>query len=335
MRKTLEDTTTKIKAFYQENQKYAPVVSFLAGFTWDNLTLTRIDLFWDNLILLTYFLFAGLFIILMNYLQADQIKSAFIKRYANWYPNIIQFLFGGLISSYVVFYIQSASFVQNWLFITLLLALLIGNEFIKDRLNNLKLQIALYYTITFSFFIFMIPVLLKSISAWVFILSALISSAYLYGLIHLLYRKLHTVTVKEYKFLIYILAGIFFLFNLFYFTNIIPPVPLSLKKGAVYHHVSRAGDIYRLKYEKGSWYEFFKNSDDVFNYNEGDTVFCFASVFAPTDLNTRIYHIWQFYDNRKEKWITTDKVNYPIIGRISFEIQKTKINNVKLVETTY
>ena len=85
-------------------------------------------------------------------------------------------------------------------------------------------------------------------------------------------------------------------------------------------------------------------------------------------MNTRIYHIWQLYDNRKEKWITTDKVNYPIIGgrdggyrgytykrniqtgdwrinvetenekllgRISFEIQKTKVNKVKLVETTY
>jgi hypothetical protein len=103
-------------------------------------------------------------------------------------------------------------------------------------------------------------------------------------------------------------------FNLLYFTNLIPPVPLSLKEAGIYHYVHSKDGSYILRFEQGSWYEFYKDADDDFHYATGDTVFCFAAVFAPTDLDTRIQHHWQMYNEKQDKWLTTDRLNYKISG---------------------
>lgn len=57
-----------------------------------------------------------------------------------------------------------------------------------------------------------------------------------------------------------------------------------------------------------------KKSDKTFHYVEGDTVFCFASIFAPTKLTKKCFHQWQKYFPQKKKWITTDNLGYKITG---------------------
>ena len=94
----------------------------------------------------------------------------------------------------------------------------------------------------------------------------------------------------------------------------IPPVPLSLKEAGIYHNVTRTDNQYILKFEKGKWYEPFKESDDLFHYKADDVVYCFASVFAPTSLSTRIYHHWQYFDKSKDSWLTSDRTHYKISG---------------------
>ena len=314
MKNLLDDTTTRVKFFYNNTKKYQPVVAFFAGFTWDSFTLTRIDLVLDNLIMFSYIVLAGLFIYLYNLVEEKSLDRAFFLRYKDWYPNIIQFFFGGLFSAYVVYYFQSASFTKNWLFVLLLILLLVSNEFIKNRLSNFIFQLSLYYLAVFSFFIFYLPVLFGTINAFIFIISGIVSSLFVTGLIYLLFKKLEESLRPRLKNLIIALLSIYLLFNIFYFTNMIPPVPLSLKEAGIYHDVVREDDQYILKYEKGKWYEFFKDSDKVFHYSPGDVVFCFASVFAPTNLDTRIYHHWHYYDEIRDKWLTSDRTNYQITG---------------------
>jgi hypothetical protein len=77
----------------------------------------------------------------------------------------------------------------------------------------------------------------------------------------------------------------------FYFLNWIPPVPLSLKFGGMYHEVKRSGDRFELSFEK-SWYEVWKSSDSVLPAD--DPVYCFTAVFAPVALKTTIYHHWYY-----------------------------------------
>jgi len=314
--KKLSDTTAvrKVVGTYKRYERFAPALSFMAGFTWDSLTIKRIDLWLDNIILMAYILLLGSTILLVNLISEGRIKNPFILKYQEWYPLAIQFFMGGLFSAYVVLYFQSASITKNWIFLGLLVLVLVGNEFIRDRLTNLKLQFILYFFAVFSFFIFFIPVLLGRMNIYIFILSGFLSLAFILTFLYTVYRKIEGLSIRNFRNLSMILGGFFLLLNLLYVFNWIPPVPLSLKEGGIYHHVSRQGDDYRLKYEKGSWYYFWKESDHDFHYQEGDTVFCFASVFAPTRLNKRIYHHWQYYSEGEGEWKTTDRMNYEIKG---------------------
>jgi hypothetical protein len=312
----IEDTQffKRIKGTYNKYERFAPAIFFMAGFTWDSITIKRIDLWLDNIILLTYIFLTGCMIILVNFLNENQIQKKIILKYQEWYPLAIQFFLGGLFSAYVVLYFQSASFTKNWIFIALLILVLIGNEFIKERLTNLKVQIILYFLALFSFIIFFIPVVIRIMNAFVFIISGILSLFLVAALIYFLYKKCQSLKFKEARNLGVIIIILYFLLNIFYFLNWIPPVPLSLKSGGIYHHVNRSEGQYILKFERGSWFNFWKSADYDFHYQTGDTTFCFAAVFAPTKLNKRIVHEWQYYLDKQETWKTTDRLSYKISG---------------------
>jgi len=303
-----------IHQFYQTYSKYLPVAFFIGGFLWDSLTLTRIDRMLDNLILLGYLLFLGVSIILVNRAEKNLIRRPLILKYRDWYPLAIQFFLGGLFSSYVVFYFKSAAVGKNWLFLGILIILLFANEFLEKRLTNVTLQLTLYFLATFSFFNFFIPVVIKKLSVFTFIFSGIISL----GIIGLFLRQFyHNGSIIGKRELLRISSMTLFLYlflHLAYFKNWIPPVPLSLKFGGIYHQVSKAGEVYQLKFQKPSWYAIWKKSDDPFHYAAGDTVFCFAAVFAPVELKEKIYHIWQKSDPERREWQTTDRLPYEVVG---------------------
>ena len=291
-----------------------PLISFTAGFTWDSLTLTRIDRLLDNIILLFYILMLGAAITLLHLIHNNRIQQPLILKYQNWLTSAVQFFFGGLFSAYVVFYFQSASLSKNWLFMLFLIGLLIGNEFLKEKLSGLRLNLALYFMALFSFFIFFIPILFHTMNIFTFLFSGFISLSFISSLVYYFYKNDIQTGQHWYKKTALLLLGIFAALNILYFMNWIPPVPLSLKDGAIYHHIHKSGQQYEMRYEKGGWYQFWKKSDDTFHYVPGDTVFCFASVFAPTKLDKKIIHHWQFYNEKQEKWITTDRRSYRIVG---------------------
>jgi len=299
---------------YIKYRKFLPLVAFFTGFGWDSFTLRRIDAFVDNLILLCYLLLLGTLILIFHLVDKRVLKKDFLDKRVEWFPIAIQFFVGGLFSAYVVFYFHSASLSKTALFFIILVGLLVANEFLKERLTNMYLQMALFFLAAFSFFTFFLPVLLKEMNGYVFLLGGFLSLAMVWGvLFYLLYRS--AIRSKEqYWKICGLLGGMFLVLNLFYAMNWIPPVPLSLKKGGIYHHVERVGNQYKLKFESPRWYQFRKDSDNPFTYAPDDTVYCFAAVFAPTELKKGIYHHWQQYSNKRGEWITTDKLRYNITG---------------------
>ncbi|NIW80454.1 MAG: DUF2914 domain-containing protein [Calditrichae bacterium] len=299
---------------YNKYKRYLPVVAFFGGFSWDSLTLRRIDQLLDNLILLAYLLLIGVFIILINMTQHHVIKKQFLVKYQEWYPVIIQFLLGGLFSAYVVYYFQSATFSKTFLFVALLLILLIANEFLENRLTNLYLQSSLFFLAGFSYFIFFLPVITKHMNVVMFILGGILSLLLVIGVLYFLFKN-HAVRSREQFWRVIVLVGVIYvLLNIFYWQNWIPPVPLSLKYGGIFHNVQRIEDQYQVRFEKPKWYQFYKDSDDPFHYVPGDTVYCFAAVFAPTELKKKIYHHWQYFADKQKQWITTDKLDYLVTG---------------------
>jgi hypothetical protein len=298
-----------------------PAVFFLSGVIYDTVTLTRIDRLQDNLILLLYLAMLGALIVLTGRVgmesppdPAQLAGSPFMRwviKSRPYYPMASQFLLGSLFSAYTIFYSRSATFSGTAVFFALLILLLIANEFLRDRLSNLRLLISLYAVVCFAFFTFFLPVITGYMNAAIFVAGAMLSIGVILRVAQLIHRNNPArsreegigVTVPAAA-LIGILVG-------FYFLNWIPPVPLSLKFGGIYHEVKRPGDHFELTYER-RWYEFWKRSDTTF---PADTpIYCFTAVFAPVDLNTTIYHHWYYRPHDSRPFTHADKIPLKISG---------------------
>lgn len=308
------------------SKPFMPAIFFFAGVAYDTVTLTRIDRLLDNLILLGYLTLLGVLIVLTGRAtlarpQAQEASApegrvqAFLSRAQPYYPNAIQFLLGGVFSAYTIFYSQSASLSTTAVFFCLLVGLLVANEFLRNRLSSLKLLIGLYAVVCFSFFTFSLPILIRFMNTFVFLLGAVLSLAVALWLVELIYKGTSVPSTRERVLtglpatvLVALLVG-------FYFLNWIPPVPLSLKFGGIYHHITKQDGMYRLGFEKGAWYQFWKRSDDPFR-GEGP-VYCFTAVFAPVDLRTVIVHHWQYRGvsgPSSTEFSTADKIPIEISG---------------------
>ena len=314
--KRFKDKILDSRAFVQKHQRFLPVISFFTGFTWDSVTITRIDELSDNLIISLYLLLLAFLIIMTLYSEQNRFEKKFLVKYSHWYPPGIQFFLGGLFSVYVVFYFKSASFTKTAIFLGLLILLLVANEFLKNKLTNSYLLISLYFLASFSFFIFFIPVITGYMNAFTFITGSLAGLMLPYFILSYLYRKKLISSKKQYQKHLGLIGGIYTIMILFYLFNLIPPVPLAMKYTGIYHHIHKnnAENNYILKHEKPAWYQFFKTDDSKFHYQENDSIFCFASVFAPTRLTKRIAHKWQYYSEIQGEWIVTDRTVYRLTG---------------------
>ncbi|RME01400.1 MAG: DUF2914 domain-containing protein [Calditrichaeota bacterium] len=303
-----------ILAFYRKYERFFPIIFFLGGFLYDSLTLTRIDRLWDNLILLGYIFLAGLLILLIGLIQTGQVRRRRLLQYAKWYPNILQFLLGGLFSAYVIFYFKSAAINRSLIFVALLFSLLVLNEFLHHKLQNIVFLCTVYFFAVFAFLTFFIPVVSHQMSQAMFYSSGAIAFVATALIVTGIYRHIFRQYPKRMLNTTSPILAIFGIMIYLYATNWIPPVPLALKAGGIYHHVHKQGKSYHLKFYRRHRYQFWVRSDKNFQYMPGDTVFCFASVFAPFEMQATIYHRWQLYDPKKDEYITTDYLHYRISG---------------------
>ena len=304
------------------SKPFMPAVFFFSGVTYDTVTLTRIDRLQDNLLLLVYLLLLGVLIVLTGRigieLPPDRAQLTSLSPCMRWllrsrpyYPMVSQFLLGGLFSAYAVFYSRSATLTGTAVFFGVLVLLLVGNEFLRDRLSNLRLLISLYALVCFGFFTFFLPVMTGYMNVLVFLAGAVLSAAVTFRVVQLIYRnnpdrsrrEAFGVTVPAFA-LIGLLVG-------FYFLNWIPPVPLSMKFGGIYHEVKKSDDRFELSFER-NWYQVWKRSDTTFPAHE--PIYCFTAVFAPVALNTTVYHHWYFRPHKTKAFAHADKIPVKISG---------------------
>jgi Protein of unknown function (DUF2914) len=322
-RQAYEKKLQKGRAFYQQKkqsteqlyrryEKYVPLAAFIVGFAWDNLTLVRIDSWLDNLILLCYTIVAGILIAMLGLVERGRLRHAWIINHLELITGATHFLLGGLLSSYVIFYFRSADLGKSFIFVALLVVLMLANEFLFHRLHNLKLLCTLYFFCCFAFLTFFLPVMTRVMSAAIFISSGLLSFFVTSLIVAVIYHGGLRAARRELVGMAWPPAVIFAALVFFYFQNWMPPVPLALKDGGIYRSVTRAGENYIVRYRQPAWWQFWKTDERHFAYMAGDTVYCFAAIFAPTDLRERIVHHWQLYT--ENGWKTTDKRGYAIYG---------------------
>lgn len=304
-----------LKRLYKMAAHHWLTASFILGFIVDNITLNRVDSLFDDVLLFFYVLLAMVSIVLLYAGIAERYSertNAFLKSKA---PIVMQYAFGSILSGMLIFYGRSGSFFDSWPFLVLIVGVILGNETITNRANRLVYNLIIFYIGLFSFVVLIVPVLIGKMGAVIFVLSGLLSLILMGMLVRTLAHIVPNFIALEKKKLIFFVGTTFVLFNALYFTNIIPPIPLSLKDIGIYHSVIRfENGHYELAYEKPAWWEFLRRSDSTFHYGAGDNVFCYASVFAPARLAVDVYHRWQYYDESAGEWKDYGRFAYPIQG---------------------
>jgi hypothetical protein len=283
-------------------------------------TLTRIDNTIQDIVIILQIFLAMVGIIVLNYLENEKIKGRIdIKKHETikyWLIFGIQFLFGNLFSAYIVLYFISSTLFVSWPFILLIFALLVGNELLKKHYSRLTMQICTIFLSIYLFSIFYLPIIVNRIGDDIFLYSGLFSVLFIVILILILWKITKENFLKHWKGLVWSLGGIIILINGMYFLNIIPPIPISIKEIGTYHDITKdTKGNYILESENttSSIEDFFKLRETYHRY-DNEPVYVFSSIFSPTDFDTKIIHEWQYYNKVTKKWISSAKIELPIVG---------------------
>jgi len=147
-----------------------------------------------------------------------------------------------------------------------------------------------------------------------FLLAGLFSLIFIFVFIKILIYLIKDKYFQSRRLIILLISGIFTLINALYFTNLIPPIPLSLKDAGAYHSIQKnAEGNYDVTYENQGWRGYFKLYPD-FKETLGKPIYAFSAIFSPKDINLNIVHEWQHYNEASRKWTTESLINLSVNG---------------------
>ncbi len=293
---------------------FFPVIFFFGGFAWDAYTVGRSVAAQDLFMFGAYLLVAGLILYVIgrpSYVLADTKKfpSWLSKLCARFYWEnfpyfLLQFIFGNLLSSLFILYFKSANHWLAWVMSLLLGVMLVANEYLEDEYKRFTLSWALFGFCAMLLLNFALPFLLGSIHPVWFYLSTLLGL----GAAHWLYKNTpnHFGSIAP----VWLIAAILMLA---YAVDMIPPVPLVKRDIAVAYALTKTDGNYQLTQQPSAWWVFWRKTSNNLELAPGQRVYCISSIFAPSGLNAKLYHRWQFYD-KKQGWQTRSRIGFTLAG---------------------
>lgn len=286
--------------------------SLLFGFVFDSLTLNRIDSLVDNLWLGANLLAICICIILIN---RDENLGEIESWRRFWTLNILQFSFGALLGASFIFYFRSAALAVSWPFLLILIVALVGNEIWKKHYERLIFQLSFLYLSIFIFAIFLVPVVIGKMGALVFIFSGILSLILFWFFIILLNRLSRERFKQSRRKILISVATIYLAMNLLYFTNLIPPIPLSLKDAGIYYNVAKLpeGNYQVLDERRPGFLSFFKFRKEM-HVVPGNALFAYSAIFSPANLDVNIVHEWEYFDEREGEWEVSSRIPLHLSG---------------------
>lgn len=316
-------------------ERHISAVAMAGGFAFDFFTYGRVDHPVTQTLLIVYIGVAAISIALLHWLEAHQEwQSKLVVKLRGYLPALTQFVLGSLWSAFLVFYARSGVLAGSWPFLIVLAAIFIGNEVFKRYHARLIFTTTLLFFALFSYSAFMLPVFTKSIGVAMFLASGALSVLIFAGFLWLL-SKLSRARLGEVKWQIAGgAAGVYALVTALYFLNVLPPLPLAMQQSGVYHSICRVpvrGQIrcvggkpdaslvratssyYLATEEPHSFLPTFISRRTV-HVGLGKPVVVFAAVFAPVDLNTTTYYVWQRYDEELGSWQTVQRLTNTLRG---------------------
>ncbi|MHB1330766.1 MAG: DUF2914 domain-containing protein [Minisyncoccota bacterium] len=303
---------TRLSSWYETHEYRISSIALFGGFVFDILTLQRADSFFENLIVMLHLTIVAVSILILN--RPGDIQISVSTRLHFWLTNLIQFSFGGLLSAFLILYFRSATLSASWPFLLILAFVFLANERLRKHYSMLIFQVSFFFLALMLFFIFFVPVVVGNIGPFIFVFSGLLSLLVLWVFLLMLRRINNEGYLVSFKAIRISVLGIFATMNILYFANIIPPIPLSLQDGGIYHFVSRnsSGD-YVVEGEEKNWVDYLRLRQKVAAL-PGQPLFVYTSIFSPARFNTKIVHEWQYFDEEINDWSSISRIPLTISG---------------------
>ena len=314
-----------LKNWYGKYERPVSSLSLVGGFVFDALTLKRVDTFWENFWVLGHIVLIAVLMILVHTVENKEGDEANPEKLHFWLVNALQFVFGGVLSVFLVFYFRSGDIAVSWPFILILALAFWANESMKRHFVRLTFQVSLFFLSLLSCAIFLVPVLVHSIGVLVFLVSLVVSVVFMILFLYVLAFASGEKYGKSRTPIIFSIVTICAVTSILYFTNLIPPIPLSLKESGAYHFVGKTKDVYTASYENLGWKSFFTIYPTI--HVNSDGVYAYSAVFSPTSFNTTILHVWQYYDESSNKWIDSLTVPLQVVGGRDGGFRTYSLNN--------
>jgi len=301
----------KILAWAQRNEQHLGAFVFVFGFITDIITFVFLDISLVNLVFAAYLAAATLAIFLFHTLSRATKRPSVARRTALvLLPLAAQYLIGNMLSGFLIFYTKSSVLAVSWPFVVLIALVFIGNEWFRTYKDRLIFLITLLFFTAYAYAIFALPLFVHSLGPLVFLASTALSVLALAIFLFLLWRVSKARLAESIIPIIGSCLAILIVMVTSYFTGLVPPIPLSLKEGAIYHGLSRqGGDYVLLSEEKRAWWDF--GLQEV-HTAPGETLYAYAAVFAPIRFGTVVVHHWERHV--EGKWVTAGRVSFPISG---------------------
>jgi hypothetical protein len=295
-------------------RRYSPVATFVAGFLFDLLTMQRIDAWTDLAFQLAYLvLLTGLLVYQQREATGTWVATGLTAKWWRYNVDALHFLYGGLLSAYVVLYVRSSTGTSAITFLVLLVGVMVLNEVPPLRQAGHALRLGLYGFCVLSFLNYFIPIVVGRIAWWVFLLSLLLSAAVVWRVAALLVPKDEGWRTKR-TWLFAPAGGVLLLIGVLYVLRLIPPVPLSVQFQGIYHDVRRDGHGFTLVYERPRTLTFWRHDSRPFARRPGDRVHYFTRVFAPAGFQHRVVIRWEVQDPTYRTWMTSDLIPLEVSG---------------------
>ncbi|MDA1038350.1 MAG: DUF2914 domain-containing protein [bacterium] len=295
----------QIGVFVQNHERILLPAMLIFGLVVDFVTFRSIQIQTAFLLLGIHVVVAGVAIIVLHRYKTAK-RALFVA------PLVVQFTFGALLSAAFIFYWFSGSLSVSWPLICLIAVLMTSNDVFRKHYLRPSVQISVYYFAVFSYFSVVFPFVLNSLEVWVFLFAGVSSLLFIFTYMGILSSLTLLVPVHTYR-VFAVIMTMFIVMNGLYFSNTIPPIPLSIREAGAYHQVEHVNESYLVLSEKESFIDRMLPGQTI-HLRAGDPLYVFSSVFAPGKLNTRIVHNWQYYDEDARKWIDKNRFAFSIIG---------------------
>ena len=305
-----------MRSVFEFLRRHSAPAMFAAGFLFDFFTLQRIDAWLDLAFQLAYL--AGLTALLVfQHREAEGrwVPGKVVGRVWQYNVEALHFLYGGLLSAYVVLYFRSSTGARPALFLALLVGVMGLNEVPRiRRAGYTPAPRSLWFLRALLSYLLLPDRPGTHRRVGVPAVAAVVGGRGVAG--DALARAAPTPKRDDgtRRRLFAPAAGVLLFIGVLYLLRLIPPVPLSVQFQGIYHDVRREDGGYTLVYQEPPPWEFWRRDSRTFVRREGDRLHYFARVFAPTGFEHRVIIRWEFLDPSSEPWTTTDRVPLDVVG---------------------